>query len=152
MTTNALSMVDQVLAGFRYKHYFARELYYAGTQNGPHVQVYLSDTEPVLTGTNSVMVGPGVRVDCYTSMTTNAGAQRLAVVIQTTANISWGVQELVAGDCRQTSIGGVLYDLPSAIQAQNNKANMVSAAANVASLLLLVFVLVALYWQHFRRR
>jgi len=153
MTTNAMAMVDQVLAGHGgYPHYFAREIYYTGTQNGPHVVVYLSKEMPVLAGLNVIWVGSGLRVECYTSMTTNAGAQRYAVYSFGGGNISWGVQDLVVSDCRSTLIGGIQYDVPSSVNYPGMQAAMASAASNVAMVLLLVFVLIAQYWRIFRSR
>jgi len=152
LTANALSMVDPVLAGYEHKHYFAREIYYSGTQNGPHVVVYLSDDIPVLMTASSVFLGAGVRVECYTSMTTNLGAQRLTVANYNGGNVSWGVQDLVLGSCRPTLIGGVRYDIPAAVAAQNNKASMATAAAAFSSALLSFFVCVALFWRLFDRR
>jgi len=114
--------------------------------------VYLSNSAPILTGLNSVSVGAGVRVDCYVNMTTNVGAQRLVVANTNGGIVSWGVQELVLASCRPALIGGVLYDLPSSISTQNNKANMAGAAADTAAVFLLFFVAVALFWQLFRRR
>jgi len=145
-------MVDQVLAGYAYKHYFAREIYYTGTQNGPHVIVYLSNDVPVLNSATNIWVGAGVRVECYTSTTTNLGAQRHAVYNQGAGNISWGVQDLVISDCQPTLIGGVRYDLPGSITAQNNRANMAAAAADFSSVFLLFFACIALFWGIFRRR
>ena len=152
MTANALSMVDQVLAGFAYKHYFAREIYYTGTQNGPHVIVYLSDDVPVLNSATNIWTGPGLRVECYTSMTTNLGAARLTVVNHNGGNISWGVQDLVLSDCQSTLIGGVRYDLPASGGTANTKANMASAVANFSSVCLGFFICLALFWGVFRRR
>jgi len=145
-------MVDQVLAGHtEYRYYHAVERYYSSTQNGPHVVVYLSNSVPVLTGTNAVGVGAGVRVECYTSMTTNLGAQRFVIYNQAAANITWGVQELVVSSCGATTIGGVLYDLPASYMRQNVQADISSASASLAISFLLVFVLIALFWRAFRR-
>jgi len=145
-------MVDQVLAGYAYKHYFAREIYYAGTQNGPHVVVYLSAEEPVLVGARGIWAGPGLVVSCYTSMTTNLGAERLTVANYNGGNIMWAVQDLVVASCQPTLIGGVLYDLPAAHNTANVKASVANAAASFSNLFLLFFVCVALFWQLFRRR
>jgi len=152
LTTNAQLIVDQVLAGCEYKHYFAREVYYTGTQNGPHVIIYLSDELPVLIGLNAVWCGSGVRVECYTNMTTNVGAQRFVVASFGGGNIIWGAQDLVLSDCRSSLIGGVQYDLPAAYNTQNVRANMAAAASAVSQVLLTVFVLIALFGSFFRRR
>ena len=152
MTVNALSMLDQVLAGYDYKHYFAREVYYTGTQNGPHVIVYLSDSDAIQVGSNSISLGSGVRVDCYTSMGTNVGAQRLSVSNYGGGNITWGAQDLVSSDSRPMMIGGVRYALPASQIRQNNQANMAGAAASFSGVLLGFFVCLALFWGLFRRR
>jgi len=152
MTTNALSMVDQVLAGYAYRYYFAREIYYTGTQTGPHVMVWLSDGIPILTGANSISLGGGVRVDCYTNMTTNVGAQRYAVVNYAGGIVSWGAQDLVLSDCLPATIGGVVFDLPDSHIRQNVQANRASTAAVFADVLLLFFVCVAVFWGMFRKR
>ena len=152
MTTNAQLIVDQVLAGYTYKHYYAREIYYTGTQNGPHVVIYLSDEMPLLLGPNAIWCGAGVRVECYTSLTTNLGAQRLTVANFAGGNLNWGVQDLVLSDCRPTLMGGVLYDLPAAYNTRNVQANLASSASALSQVLLSVFVLIALFWSAFRRR
>jgi len=152
MTVNALSMVDQVLAGYAYKHYFAREIYYNGTQNGPHVIVYLSDDVPILNSATNIWTGPGLRVECYTSMTTNLGAARLTVANHAGGNISWGVQDLVLADCQPTLIGGVRYDLPASGGTANTKANMAAAAADFSTVFLGFFACFAFFWNIFRRR
>jgi hypothetical protein len=145
-------MVEQALAGFAYKHYFAREIYYTGTQNGHHVVVYLSDEVPVLNSATNIWVGSGLRVDCYTNMTTNLGAARLAVTNYGGGYISWGVQDFVLSDCQPTVMGGVRYDLPGAVSVQNNRANMAAASSNFASMLLFCSALLVLYCNLFRRR
>jgi len=152
LTANALALVDQVVSGSEYKHYFAREVYYSGTQNGPHVIIYLSNAYPTLTGTNSVSLGGGVRVDAYTNMTTNTGAVRYSMSNYAGGNVTWGSNDLVLSDCRSTLIGGVRYDLPAAYVTQNNKANLAAAGAMASNLLLGFFVLVALFWTAFRKR
>ena len=152
MTANALSMVDQVLAGYDYRYYFAQEIYYTGTQNGPHVRVWLSNSIPILIGTNSISLAAGVRVDCYTSMTTNLGAQRYTVSNYGGGTVTWGVQDLVLSDCFPVVIGGVVFDLPGSHIRQNVQGNTAAAAASLANILLLFFVCVALFWTVFRRR
>ena len=152
MTTNAQLVVDQVLAGYGYKHYFAREIYYTGTQNGPHVIIWLSDDVPILMGTNSIWCGAGVRVECYTSLGTNLGAQRYQVFNFGGGNLSWGVQDLVLSDCGSTMMGGVRYDLPAAYNTANVRANIAAAVSAGSQALLAVFVLIALFWGAFRRR
>jgi len=151
LTTNAQMIVDQVLAGYEYQHYFAREVYYSGTQNGPHVIIYLSDEMPVLTGLNAVYCGSGVRVEAYTSLATNLGAQRLVVASFGGGNVSWGVQDLVLSDCRPSLIGGVKYDLPAAYNTQNTRANIAASVSAFSQVFLCVFVLIALFWRVFRR-
>jgi len=153
LTANAQAAVDRVLAGYEsYKHYFAREIFYSGTQNGPHVVVYLSNDPVVVTGARSVSIGSGVRVEYYTNMTANNSASRYQVFSQAGGNIVWGIQDFILSDANPTMIGGVLVDLPASFHRAQFRADAASAFAASANMLLAVFVLIALFWNIFRRR
>lgn len=153
MTPNALAMVDQVVAGFEdYPHYFAIEKYYTTGNTGPNVVIYLSKETPILAGPQAVSIGSGLRVECYTTTGANLGVSRMSVGTVSAGVVTWGVQELVVGDCRPTLIGGVPYDVPASYVRQNNQADMAGAVAAAVMVLLGVFVIVALYWRVFRLR